>query len=1109
MRLRWSQLLSAVRPPSRVRFVLLSIAAIAFVLLLRWYALPLLAGLLVGALFTRSPTPLKLGPLPDHAGGSALLLADLAIQALRGGDLHSFAAPVADVAVRCLGPVQVWILATQDADGPPELLASHAAVLPDPSCLQVLRQTMAASPHAVVDLAAVPGLASDPALQAAQLLGYQFPVHRLGIGILLIAADTPFDIGAQTTITVLGDLLQGLAARDWRTIQWERSVGTNRALIHAIPDLLLRVGADGVIRDFHAPPTALMLGAPAELPGTALSRWLDPPAAALLQQAIAGALTGSEGASTHELTLGAPPRIAEVRIGRCSPDEALLIVRDVTDRMRYEQMLRTVLREKDETVALLDAVLTTAPIGFAYVGEDLRLVRANASLAAMVLSTYNPQETSEPRALPAPLAAICRQVFESEEPVDRVSLNGTFPDAPETLRHWLASGYPVRLADSPIIGVGLVVVDVTEQTRLESALREHHALLQLSLQMAGAAAWSWDPDRNITRWSDEFYPLFGLDPARVRPSQASWLACVHPEDRLTLAQEAPRLLSAANGFRREYRIVRPDGSQRWISDRVRRMEGHDDQGPLIGFSIDITAHKQMEAALRAHEAHYQTLVEQFPDGAVVLIGTHGRCLAAGGQALPRLGLRANALVGAPLTAFGLPPALGAQLEQLCHVVLRGEAGRSESVAADRRYELQGVPVRDADGHVISGMIVLHDSTHRWAAAQDLRRARESAEVADRAKSVFLAAMNHKIRAPLNSMLSNTALLQSSWPGEPPVTAAMALSQIRTSAENLLTLVSNIHDLTAIESGEASLSLAPTDIATLCQNSWQHVQAAVASRKLHVETQFTAEITSLLVDPLRITQILSELLANAVKCTPSGGHVSLHVSADSVAQTVCFTVIDTGVGIAAGDLQRIFHPFVQIDGSFTHEEQSPGLGLTLAQRRALLHGGRIDVESSPGTGSSFRLTIPRRTQLAQRRFGTAPLPALATPPVAGPILVVDDDERGRSPVVHYLQSRGYQICEASDAETAFALLEREHPVAILMDVQMPNMDGLEAIRRIRQMLAYTRIPILCVTALAMQGDRQRCLAAGADCYLSKPVSLRDLAATLAQLLVSKDTLPSRD
>jgi len=259
-----------------------------------------------------------------------------------------------------------------------------------------------------------------------------------------------------------------------------------------------------------------------------------------------------------------------------------------------------------------------------------------------------------------------------------------------------------------------------------------------------------------------------------------------------------------------------------------------------------------------------------------------------------------------------------------------------------------------------------------------------------------------------------------------------------------------------------------------------------------------------------------LLINAVKFTPEGGKIGLEVIGDPEAEAVHFTVWDTGIGISPQDMERLFQPFVQLDSSLSRRYEGSGLGLALVRRLTELHGGGVSVESDgvPGKGSRFTISLPWR-ETTERSLATHPAPenlaapqpeaATAVPSDACPlVLLAEDNEDNITIILDYLQAKGYRVIVARSGIEAIARAREERPDLILMDIQMPEMDGLEAIRRIRAEAvdSVATVPIVALTALAMPGDRERCLKAGANAYLSKPISLHKLPQ-LIETQMSRD------
>jgi len=264
------------------------------------------------------------------------------------------------------------------------------------------------------------------------------------------------------------------------------------------------------------------------------------------------------------------------------------------------------------------------------------------------------------------------------------------------------------------------------------------------------------------------------------------------------------------------------------------------------------------------------------------------------------------------------------------------------------------------------------------------------------------------------------------------------------------------------------------------------------------------------DERRLKQILVNLLSNAIKFTPEGGQVGLEVKGDAAQEVVRFIVWDTGIGISSEDMKRLFQPFVQLDSSLAREYVGTGLGLSLVSRMTELHSGGVSAESEVGQGSRFTVSLPwpQATDTAQKTEQPTPEVISDDPSPVQPvqissqsplILLAEDNEDNIKTILEFLEIQGYRITIARNGHEVIDRAKEEKPHVILMDIQMPGMDGLEATRHLRTDTDFSTVPIIALTALAMPGDRERCLEAGANDYLSKPVSPKQLVKTINNYL----------
>lgn len=392
-----------------------------------------------------------------------------------------------------------------------------------------------------------------------------------------------------------------------------------------------------------------------------------------------------------------------------------------------------------------------------------------------------------------------------------------------------------------------------------------------------------------------------------------------------------------------------------------------------------------------------------------------------------------------------------------------------------------------------------------------------------AKDEFLANMSHELRTPLNAILGLSETLQEQVYGELNERQLKSLDTIERSGRHLLSLINDILDLSKVESGKIELSKEMISLEMICQASLQFIRQQAMKKHITVSLNINTSVTSehqdemshvaIYADERRLKQVLINLLTNAVKFTPERGQVGLDVAIDEEAEHIHLCVWDTGIGIASEDQHRLFQPFIQVDSSLSRPHEGTGLGLALVQRLVDLHGGAVTLASEEGKGSRFTVSLPHITPAEQdilpqhyaERDDTLRTSIIASPAndsgVANAplILLAEDNPNSSLMVSDFLESQGYLVAVARTGLEAIAIAIDQHPALILMDIQMPELDGLEAIRRIRTNTSLDCIPIIALTALAMKGDRERCLEAGATDYLSKPVRLKELATYVVHYL----------
>ncbi len=388
-------------------------------------------------------------------------------------------------------------------------------------------------------------------------------------------------------------------------------------------------------------------------------------------------------------------------------------------------------------------------------------------------------------------------------------------------------------------------------------------------------------------------------------------------------------------------------------------------------------------------------------------------------------------------------------------------------------------------------------------AEELGKAHADLESTTQVRDQFLASMSHELRTPLNAVLGLSEILRDETYGKVNSRQRSFIDSISQSGKNLLAVINDLLDFARLEAGEHQLEMASISIKEVCQSSLDYIEHDALAKEVELSSLLPSEEAAVYADRRCLKRILLNLLSNAVKFTAQGGRAGLDVRVEEEGQIVHFSVWDTGMGIARADFGLLFRPFVQLDSRLARRFGGTGLGLPLVYQLVELHGGSLSVESEPENGSRFTVSLPLGNFEVRREPQTRSARAHGKRPWPGPapplVLIAEDNSANLQTLRAFVETNGFSVLIAENGRQAVELAKSRLPDLVIMDIQMPEMDGLEATRALRQDPHLTSLPIIAVTALAMPGDEERCLAAGVDAFLSKPVRLADLLVTMEDWL----------
>lgn len=672
--------------------------------------------------------------------------------------------------------------------------------------------------------------------------------------------------------------------------------------------------------------------------------------------------------------------------------------------------------------------------------------------------------------------------------------------------------------------MGAMVVDqvALATTRLE--LDDRRRMLDLAEQLSLTGYWTLDTRSGAVYWSPQVYAIHGVDDQSYRPGYDDALSFYVAEDRERIRALIASRSATGEGWRFDATIERRDGSRRSVSSvaDVQR----DASGEVIGFFgvfKDLTEERRAMAKAIEQERRYRLLADHSSD-VIAVYDLHGRFSYLSPSITDLLGYDPDELVGR--TTFEIiDPDDHARLRQAFAEAAASDTplsieyraltkdGRTRWLEARPRYR------RDPQGRIVEITDTVRDVTDRKERENALAEARQAAESATRAKSNFLAHMSHEIRTPMNGVIGFTELLRAT---DLAPEQRRYVEMIAETGDTMMRLLNDILDISRIDAGQMQLMLKPVDPRHQLRGVIRLLEPAAAGKGLILSLMTDDALPAMVVvDPLRLRQVMLNLTGNAIKFTHEGRvSIEARIEGADAERLVRIDVRDTGIGIAPDKLSVIFDTFAQADQSIAHNYGGSGLGLAITRQLVELMGGRLEVVSEPGFGSTFTVLLP----LIQAALGEAGLdgpthddpedPGAAQPALNRTvrILVAEDHDINRQLMREFGRQLGHDFDTAENGQQAIDMVESAarngHPYdLVLMDMQMPVMNGLEATRELRARgYDAERLPIVAVTANAFAEDIADCRAAGMQDHLAKPIGRAQLERIIRRYAASDPSPP---
>jgi len=667
---------------------------------------------------------------------------------------------------------------------------------------------------------------------------------------------------------------------------------------------------------------------------------------------------------------------------------------------------------------------------------------------------------------------------------------------------------------------GLPYKYVSARTNI-TPIRESEERLNRSQSFANIGTWDWNIATGKLFWSDRIWTLFGYNHEAVENTYDNFLSAVHPDDRILVTNAVQSCLDGDKKYNIEHRVVWPDGSVHWVQDNGNVVRAEDGTAlRMLGVVQDITLRKQVEIKLKETEESNRLLLESVGEG-IYGVDLDGSTTFVNPVFVNMLGFTAEEIIGQPIhdlihhthadgTKYLISecPIHAALKDREVHKVNNDIFWRKDGTGLPVEYTTTPVIKNDI---IVGAVTVFQDISQRIKAEQDILTAKENAENANQAKSQFLSSMSHELRTPMNAIMGFGQLLTMDVENPLDESQADNVNEIMKASKHLLKLINEVLDLAKIESGQINLSIEKVMLSDIVNESLQLIYPLAEKRNIKIiikvddrEINFEEMLEqqyAVLADHIRLKQVLINILSNAVKYNKDNG--SIIITCEYIDDKIKINIKDSGVGLTAEQQLKLFIPFERL-GAEQSDVEGAGIGLVITKNIIEQMNGDIGVQSEYGKGSTFWIKLPACKALDENQKIDDALTnkniKIFKENIECTVLYIEDNPANLK-LVSMLLNRLPNVHMWSAHEPMLGLeLAKEHvPDIILLNINLPGIDGYEVLKQLRSNDLTSTIPVIAISANAMNKDIKKGLQAGFEKYITKPININALLDSVDEVL----------